>query len=226
MKNRRNYYRLLQVQPDAPFEVIRASYRTLMRELNLHPDRGGDHWNAVLLNEAYDTLSDSFKRAEYDRKLFEKYTMQPLPPAHRNQMPLITIFCPFCKRPLARAAESHENCLTCKSPLNQDIQRSYQRAEQRVRRSAKIRYYTTWPQAGREADMVDLSPNGLQMIAIEHLRPRLIIKLSSNLVKATAKVVYCNDARNQFGTAMQTIGVKFLTASFAEPKGSFYSKLV
>ena len=28
MRNRRNYYRLLQVQPDAPLEIIRASYRT------------------------------------------------------------------------------------------------------------------------------------------------------------------------------------------------------
>jgi predicted transcriptional regulator len=33
MKNRRNYYRILQVQPDAPVEIIRASYRTMMREL-------------------------------------------------------------------------------------------------------------------------------------------------------------------------------------------------
>lgn len=33
MMNRRNYYRILQVQPDAPPEIIRASYRTLMKEL-------------------------------------------------------------------------------------------------------------------------------------------------------------------------------------------------
>ena len=40
MENRRNYYRILQVQPDAPVEVIKASYRALMRELRLHPDLG------------------------------------------------------------------------------------------------------------------------------------------------------------------------------------------
>ena len=49
--NRRNYYRLLHVQPDAPPEVIRASYRALMA-LH-HPDVGGDHATAALINEAY-----------------------------------------------------------------------------------------------------------------------------------------------------------------------------
>lgn len=216
---------MLQVQPDAPFAVIRASYRTLMLELNQHPDRGGEHWNAALLNEAYDTLSDSRKRAEYDRKLFEEYTLR-LPAPNLHLKPLITIFCPFCKRPLAQTAKEDENCRTCKSPLNPDVQGSYRRAEPRALRRGNIRYYTTWPQAGRAAEMVDLSPGGLQMIAHEPLRPRLIIKLSSNLVKATAKVVYCNAARGPLGNQLYSIGVKFLTASFAEPKGSFYSKVV
>jgi hypothetical protein len=39
-QNRRNYYRILHVQPDAPMEVIRASYRTLMQKLRFHPDLG------------------------------------------------------------------------------------------------------------------------------------------------------------------------------------------
>jgi curved DNA-binding protein CbpA len=64
--NRRNFYRLLHVQPDAPFEVIKASYRALMT-LH-HPDVGGDHDAAVLLNEAYAVLSDTSRRAEYDRR--------------------------------------------------------------------------------------------------------------------------------------------------------------
>ena len=77
MINRRNYYRLLQVQPDAPFEVIRASYRALLKELRMHPDLGGDHWNAKFLNEAYSTLSDRDSRSAYDKKLYEKYTKKP-----------------------------------------------------------------------------------------------------------------------------------------------------
>ncbi len=61
-KNRRNYYRLLHVQPDAPIEVIKASYRTLMRTPGNHPDLGGDGANAALINEAYAVLSDAGKR--------------------------------------------------------------------------------------------------------------------------------------------------------------------
>ena len=68
MKNRRNYYRILKVQPDAPVEIIRASYRTLMRELKLHPDLGGSTYDASLLNEAYETLSNSARRAAYDEQ--------------------------------------------------------------------------------------------------------------------------------------------------------------
>ena len=66
MKNRRNYYRILHVQPDAPTAVIRASHRAIMQRLKVHPDLGGDHEQAVLLNEAVDTLCDPTRRAAYD----------------------------------------------------------------------------------------------------------------------------------------------------------------
>lgn len=64
--NRRNYYRVLHVQPDAPAEVVRAAYRALMAKH--HPDQGGDHDLAVLLNEAWAVLGDSARRAAYDEK--------------------------------------------------------------------------------------------------------------------------------------------------------------
>lgn len=68
--NRRNHYRLLHVQPEAPLEVIRASYRTLM--MRLHPDKGGDAQQAALINEAYAVLSDPEQRAAYDRQLRQR----------------------------------------------------------------------------------------------------------------------------------------------------------
>ena len=50
--HRRNHYRVLHVQPDAPLEVIRSSYRTLLGRLRQHPDLGGTHAQAVLINQA------------------------------------------------------------------------------------------------------------------------------------------------------------------------------
>ena len=67
-QNRRNYYRILHVQPDAPAAIIKASYRALMSKLRMHPDLGGDHAQALLVNEAYAVLSDPERRAAYDRE--------------------------------------------------------------------------------------------------------------------------------------------------------------
>ena len=69
MKNRRNYYRVLHVQPDAPAAIIKASYRILMQTLKAHPDLGGDIAKAQLLNEAYQIISNPEKRAHYDNNL-------------------------------------------------------------------------------------------------------------------------------------------------------------
>ena len=73
MQNRRNYYRILQVQPDAPVEVIKNNYRTLLQKLRLHPDLGGDDWNASVVNVAYSTLRNPAKRKAYDRTLLKQY---------------------------------------------------------------------------------------------------------------------------------------------------------
>lgn len=63
---------MLHVQPDAPKEIIQSSYRTLMQKLKVHPDLGGEEWNAAVINEAYVVLMDTNKRKEYDANLFQK----------------------------------------------------------------------------------------------------------------------------------------------------------
>lgn len=68
MSNRRNHYRTLQLQPDASPTLIKAAYRTLMQTLRHHPDLGGDHATASAINQAYQTLRNPRKRAEYDRQ--------------------------------------------------------------------------------------------------------------------------------------------------------------
>lgn len=77
-KNRRNYYRILQVQPDAPLEVVKSNYRTLLQKLKLHPDLGGEDWNASLINQAYNTLKNPKKREKYDKELLQKYDLSKI----------------------------------------------------------------------------------------------------------------------------------------------------
>ena len=85
MKNKRNYYRILHVQPDAPTEVIRASYRTLMQKLRQHPDLGGENWNASIINEAHNVLADDARRRAYDRTLFGEKDHAALGQQHPHQ---------------------------------------------------------------------------------------------------------------------------------------------
>jgi curved DNA-binding protein CbpA len=74
-EERRNFYRILHLQPDAPFEVVRRNFRTLMQKLGMHPDLGGDHASAAQLVEAYATLSDPALRESYDDELLAHYDL-------------------------------------------------------------------------------------------------------------------------------------------------------
>lgn len=80
--NRRNFYRILQVQPDASLEIIKSNYRTLLHKLRLHPDLGGENRTASYINLAYATLRNSTKRAEYDQRLLNQYKIGVLSKGH------------------------------------------------------------------------------------------------------------------------------------------------
>ncbi|MCF8104518.1 MAG: DnaJ domain-containing protein [Desulfohalobiaceae bacterium] len=82
MENRRNYYRILEVQPDAPFEAIKHNYRLLLHKLRMHPDLGGEQRDAALINMAFDTLRHPEKRAAYDRMLLKQYSLVALSQGH------------------------------------------------------------------------------------------------------------------------------------------------
>jgi curved DNA-binding protein CbpA len=77
-----NYYRILQVQPDAPCEVIRHNYTVLLHKLRMHPDLGGNNKDAALINVAYEILHHPEKRAEYDQLLLRQNNLLTVSQRH------------------------------------------------------------------------------------------------------------------------------------------------
>jgi curved DNA-binding protein len=64
-----DYYQILGVPADANLKAIKAAYRKMARQY--HPDTQTDQSSderMKQINEAYAVLSDSKKRAAYDRK--------------------------------------------------------------------------------------------------------------------------------------------------------------
>ncbi len=197
MKNKRNYYRLLQVQPDAPYEIIRASYRTLMKELKSHPDFGGENSDAYLINEAYETLSDSAKRIEYDKKL----KIKPI--------------------------ESFNKCINTMKIKNNEksLNQNNHRSCNRMKKSGILHYSFSILQTDREANLIDISPKGVRFLCSEPLKKESIIRLKSPIFKAIAKVVD-SQQKLRDDKIIYTARVKFLKVNFKSSKGSFYSTSV
>lgn len=223
MKNRRNFYRILQVQPDAPTEVIRASYRTLMRELKQHPDLGGSTLEAAILNEAYKTLTDPKRRAAYDERTIPRYPRKS-PPAGPPGPAAPS--CPFCRRPLERKTRPGDNCPTCEVPLQSrrrtDPGQTGRRSMPRLKRSGQILYATSWPGETREARMVDLSLKGMRFICSEKINPGTILKINAPHLRASAVVVNLREEVDG-DRPVYTIGTSFLAVDFEDPRGSFLS---
>lgn len=60
-----DYYEILGVTPDCSQEDIKKAFRSAA--MKHHPDRGGDQDRFKEINNAYETLNDPSRRAEYDR---------------------------------------------------------------------------------------------------------------------------------------------------------------
>lgn len=79
---RRDYYRLLGIEPDADNDAIKRAYRTLVR--SLHPDHNpspGAGEQFRLVKEAYEVLGHRTRRAAYDRDRMAVFRMLADAPA-------------------------------------------------------------------------------------------------------------------------------------------------
>ena len=73
----KNYYEILQVSPKAEASVITAAYRRLAQ--SYHPDTAKDPVASAKMadiNEAYEVLSSTLRRSEYDRVFKIRYPSQ------------------------------------------------------------------------------------------------------------------------------------------------------
>jgi hypothetical protein len=245
--NRRNYYRILHVQPDAPVEIIRSSYRTLMQRLKQHPDLGGDHWNAALINEAYRVLTSPQSRQQYDheRQLIRRGSSFSKPanyaademagssvkqsadePAACTTSTTPAHACRFCLIPhdSSMIDEPDAVCSNCASPLCAAsewlLEHSGQRTIKRVAKQFNIDFFTTWPQtAPCSGQTLDVSPNGMRFISERCLAEGRNIKIVSSVIEAVALVTHCQ----QNDSNRWVVGVAFETLRLAHSQGVFFS---
>jgi hypothetical protein len=223
MKNRLNYYRILQVQPDAVPEIINSSYRIMMRELKKHPDLGGSTDEAALLNEAHHVLSDPVQRAAYDNELFHQFIQSP---RARAEKPVAWASCPICQCPLSQEAAPGDMCPRCRMPLPSDRPmeptKLKGRSFERKTISDHIHYYAAWPGKAKQGRMIDFSPKGVRFIAGEALTVGSVLKISCKLFEASGKITHVNEEIS-VGKRCYSVGVCFFAVRFTESRGTFFS---
>lgn len=240
----RTYYEVLHVSRDAPREIIRGSYRTLMQQLKHHPDLGGDTSTAALINEAYAVLSDAKRRAEYDERLdllsqvaeetvsAPEKSQEPAPQTTERRPVDLSRECAFCESPhsLGSVIEAEAGCTVCGSPLfpaaQKRIESGGQRAVERIGKRQSVTFYTRWPQEqGFEGHIEDISLNGLRLVTAHQLAEGQRIKIVSDVVEAIAQVSHALSERRAWRTHC-VAGVSFLTLRFGRSVGGFVSSRV
>jgi curved DNA-binding protein CbpA len=229
-----DFYRILHVSPDAPEEIIRSSYRTLMQRLKQHPDLGGDHENATLINEAYATLTDPKTRAIYDQ---QRVSRHPQPDEstltrrravdfdYEDTVRMSLGGCLFCGTPFEKseAAPADLFCLDCKSPLAMpEFETSSDtglRALNRFSKEQVITFFDHWPSSEANAGTTrDISLKGMQFVTQVGLQPSQVIKIDCDVCHAVARVAHVSQEGSHW-----VVGVEFATLSFNRSRGSFVS---
>jgi curved DNA-binding protein CbpA len=223
--NRRNYYRILHVQPEAPVQVITASYRTMMSKLRLHPDLGGDTAGAALINEAYAVLSDRARRTKYDLQLRRSEAdgrsrsgAPATAASHRSDAPAA---CPFCRASAPAEIQAKTRCRRCDSPLAPPPARPLgknelfgRRAVPRMSRSDAVTLVSSWQAPVRPAQLRDLSMTGVSVSTDTRIERQQVIRVIGELFDVLARVVSCRiDARRV------EVHASLLTAIFMRQKG-------
>lgn len=231
MASKRTYYQILYVHEDAPTKIITSSYRTLMQQLNAHPDRGGDETEAALINRAYAVLSISDKRTQYDRDLeaMREAAGNPGTPRYETIQLSVGPICPFCSSKHIHGKNIPEDavCANCNSPLKlgkeKILDKTGQRKIRRFDQRENMHFYTEWPQSNpHQGVMMDFSPRGMMFETSTEIFVNTVLKIDCSRFKAIGQVVNCR----QMGKLMRPnwrIGIQFITIQFKSTRGTFIS---
>jgi len=232
----KNYYRILQVQPDAPAAIITASYQALIKN---NPE------NISLLDESYRVLSNEETRKQYDIYLAlladksdenntQSHSTNPIVTSKNADNSERTLFlqpyqavilhyCTFCKTPYRSQANlyGNENCLECASPLTlleRESLKLFRRTMKRITIQGDFLFYLFWPGKPYCGFFQDLSSSGLRFWSQQPVDLQEIIKVDASNLQAIAEITHTSAERN--GTS---VGARFITVKFDQIRGNFIS---
>jgi hypothetical protein len=236
--NRRNYYRILQIQPDAPTAAIIASY-TALADYPLQ--------NQDLLSEAFAVLANPAIRLRYDDFLAGRIHPRPEQspsasqygalirrinvstskhPCTQSETTAALYHCVFCHTPFVYKLTLYPSasCLECGSPLpiatiidQSGLCSQNHRACERTSAAGALAFYLCWPDTPRHGVLQDLSPKGMGFLTRSPLGVGNVIKIETPHFSAIAEVMRIQQAKDDYVSA----GARFLTVKFTQERGNF-----
>ena len=227
VSNRRNYYRLLNVQSDAAPSVIRAAYRALMSEH--HPDAGGDAEVAALLNEAYAVLSNAARRAAYDvARAARNGAHLPFDrgaPRRRSGEHARITSCPMCAFASNGRLAADPRCERCAAPLSMTRLSSgvesadERRSVPRVAKSSRASLVINWQAPAVEVQLRDTSTDGLSFYCGGMVPKQTRIRVVSDAFDMVAEVV----SARQLPSRVVVVHARTVASIFSVKTGGFGS---
>ena len=210
--DRQNFYHLLQVQPDASVEVIKASYRTIMGKLKQHPDLGGSTAEACFINEAYEILTDSKKRAQYDLTILRDVPY--LRPAGGKEKTTFYGYPIQGERPRREAPNAQRVTLNNGKVIKE------QRSAPRIPQQGPIIYFPASHIQGFQGEIIDFSPEGFRFRCTRQVKIGEIIHIQTSLFQAKVQVKNC---RQEETSSHYFCGAVFLSVEFMKNQGLYVS---
>ena len=217
-----DYYRILQVQPDAPGGLIHASYRTLVRRA-----LSGNHDTDEIarLDAAYAVLCDPQRRAAYDRERTNQTDAVRTRDQSRAGEPGSCLFC-GALHGFARDIVTDDECGRCASPLYPAERHRLEYSGQRILRRIPLRHsITLWTARHRETpiagEMSNLSLNGIGFTSSVLFELNQIVRVDCTELHAVGRIAHAEQATS--GAHPFSAGLEFLTLRLRDGGGNFTS---